>query len=351
MRARRRTIAFVLACAGLSISGLGLGSQAGERDLQARARELFDPVPVTMAKDAKSVSPDQARLGKVLFYESRISVDGTVSCARCHPLGLYAADGLKTSIGNRCSPNPRNAPTILNAAGQIAEHWIGNRTDVEDQALQSVTGPASFGMPSRAEFESRLKAIAGYAPLFRNAFPGEADPLTLDNFARAVGAFERTLVTPSPFDAFLSGDSVALTVREKEGLKMFMDRGCASCHSGAYVGGGMYGKFGVVRPYWELTKSEKPDEGRFAVTKSDEDRYVFKVPGLRNVARTPPYFHDGSIESLETAVAIMAKAQLGADLSGEERSVLLAFLGSLTGRIPEDALRIPELPDSGPAPF
>jgi cytochrome c peroxidase len=347
MRTRPRTLALVLACACLSINGFGLqGRRASGPDLEARARELFKPLPATMAKDAKPPAPDQIRLGKILFYESRISVDGTVSCARCHPLGLYAADGLKTSIGNRCAPNARNAPTILNAAGQIAEHWIGNRTDVEDQARQSVTGPASFGMPSRAEFENKLKAIAGYASLFGDAFPGEADPLNLDNFARAVGAFERTLVTPSPFDAFLSGDSAALTAGERKGLEVFIDVGCASCHSGTYVGGGMYGKFGVVRPYWELTKSENPDEGRFAVTKSEGDRYVFKVPGLRNVVRTPPYFHDGSTESLETAVDIMSAVQLGADLSEEERGVILAFLGSLTGRLAEDALRIPELPAS-----
>jgi cytochrome c peroxidase len=297
-----------------------------------------------MATEANPLIPEKTRLGKVLFYETRISVDGTVSCARCHPFSLSAADGLKMSIGNRYAVNPRNAPTVLNAAGQIAQHWIGNRTDVEDQARQSVTGAASFGMPSFTAVEDRLRQIDGYRPLFAAAFPGESEPITVAHLAEAIGAFERTLVTPSPFDAFLSGNESALGETEKKGLAAFMDIGCASCHSGTYVGGETFRKFGIGAPYWEFTKSEKPDEGRFAVTKKEEDRYVFKVPILRNVARTPPYFHDGSVESLETAVGIMAKVQLGLDISPDERDCIVAFLEALTGKIPEDALRLPELP-------
>jgi cytochrome c peroxidase len=297
-----------------------------------------------MATEANPLIPEKTRLGTVLCYETRISVDGTVSCARCHPFSLYAADGLKMSIGNRYAVNPRNAPTVLNAARQIAQHWIGNRTDVEDQARQSVTGAASFGMPSLTAVEDRLRQIDAYRPLFAAAFPGESEPITVAHLAEAIGAFERTLVTPSPFDAFLSGNESALGETQKKGLAAFMDIGCASCHSGTYVGGETFRKFGIGAPYWEFTKSEKPDEGRFAVTKKEEDRYVFKVPILRNVARTPPYFHDGSVESLETAVGIMAKVQMGLDISPDERDCILAFLEALTGKIPEDALRLPELP-------
>jgi cytochrome c peroxidase len=297
-----------------------------------------------MATEANPLIPEKTRLGKVLFYETRISVDGTVSCARCHPFSLSAADGLKMSIGNRYAVNPRNAPTVLNAARQIAQHWIGNRTDVEDQARQSVTGAASFGMPSLTAVEDRLRQIDAYRPLFAAAFPGESEPITVAHLAEAIGAFERTLVTPSPFDAFLSGNESALGETQKKGLAAFMDIGCTSCHSGTYVGGETFRKFGIGAPYWEFTKSEKPDEGRFAVTKKEEDRYVFKVPILRNVARTPPYFHDGSVESLETAVGIMAKVQLGLDISPDERDCIVAFLEALTGKIPEDALRLPELP-------
>ena len=156
-------------------------------------------------------------MGKILFYETRISVDGTVSCARCHPMGLYAADGLRKSIGNNSKLNPRNAPTILNAAGQISAHWIGNRLDVEDQAKQAIMGPPSFGMASYEAAEKKLKEIKGYPPLFQKAFPLEKEPVTVDNFAKAVGAFERTLVTPSRFDAFLKGNKTALTEPEKKG--------------------------------------------------------------------------------------------------------------------------------------
>jgi cytochrome c peroxidase len=199
-------------------------------------------------------------------------------------------------------------------------------------------------MPSPAAVADRLRRIEGYRPFFAAAFPGESEPITVAHLAEAIGAFERTLVSPSPFDAFLSGNAAALSEKEKKGLEVFMDIGCSSCHSGTYVGGGMFRKFGIVAPYWEFTKSEKPDEGRFAVTKKEEDRYVFKVPTVRNVARTAPYFHDGSVESLETAVAIMAKVQLGLDISPDERDGILAFLEALTGKIPEDAMRLPELP-------
>jgi len=341
---RRRSAVFsALAAVFILVGKRGTPLDAGQ-DLAARAKELFGRLPAAMVSEKNALTPEKIRLGKILFHETRISIDGTVSCARCHPFGLYAADGLKTSVGNRCAVNMRNAPTILNAAGQISQHWIGNRTDVEDQARQSVIGPASFGMPSASEVEQKLRQIGGYRPLFEAAFPGDGEPITVDHLAAAVGAFERTLVTPSPFDDFLAGNRAALSERAAKGLGAFMDSGCASCHAGTYLGGGQYEKFGIAGPYWEYTRSEKPDEGRFTASKDEADKYVFKVPGLRNVARTPPYFHDGSVESLETAVWVMGKAQLGRDLSQEELLDLLAFLESLTGKIPEDALSFPELP-------
>jgi cytochrome c peroxidase len=280
----------------------------------------------------------------MLFYETRISVDGTVSCSRCHPIGLYAADGLRKSIGNNCKVNQRNAPTVFNAAGQISAHWIGNRTDVEDQARQSVIGPPSFGMPSYEAVESKLKEIKGYADLFKEAFPGESNPVTIDNFAKAVGSFERTLVTPSAFDAFLKGKTAALKEREKTGLKTHMGVGCMMCHFGPSLGGQTYQKFGVFEPYWKYTKSEPIDEGRYVVTKNEADKYVFKVPIHRNVAKTSPYFHDGSVSKLEDAVRIMGKIQLGKDLDKSRVEEIVTFLKSLTGEIPEDALKVPLLP-------
>ncbi len=339
----RHSIRVVVVIFILSFACVPLGSD-GTADLLKRASQVFSPLPKAMVSEKNPITAEKVKLGKILFYETRISVDGTVSCSKCHPFSLYAADGLRKAIGNQCKINPRNSPTILNAASQISAHWIGNRTGVEDQAKQSVIGPPSFGMPSYESVEKKLKEIKGYDPLFKEAFPGDDEPITVDNFAKAVGAFERTLVTPSTFDAFLAGDDKALTGQEKIGLETFMEVGCTTCHSGAYVGGQMYQKFGLIEPYEKYTKSETVDQGRFTVTKDESDRYVFKVPVLRNVANTPPYFHDGSVDSLETAEWIMGKVQLGKDISKEELGNIAAFLKSLTGNIPEDALKLPILP-------
>jgi len=327
----------------LSFAGISLASN-GDEDLLKQANKIFGPLPQAIVSEKNPITPEKVKLGKMLFCETRISVDGTVSCSRCHPMGLYAADGLRKSIGNNCKVNPRNAPTLFNAAGQISAHWIGNRADVEDQAKQSVIGPPSFGMPSYEAVENKLKEIKGYKELFKEAFPADTNPVTVDNFAKAVGAFERTLVTPSSFDAFLKGDTAALSGREKRGLRTYMEAGCIMCHLGPYVGGQTYQKFGILEPYWKYTKSEPIDEGRYAVTKKEADRYVFKVPIHRNVAKTPPYFHDGSVEKLEDAVWIMGKIQLGKGLSKSQVEEIVTFLKSLTGKIPEDALKAPLLP-------
>lgn len=322
-----------------------LFSASNDDALLGQAKQFFGPLPRQMQSEQNPLTPEKVALGKILFYETRVSVDGTVSCARCHPFSLYAADGLKKSIGNNCKVNPRNAPTILNAAGQISAHWIGNRTGVEDQAKQAITGPPSFGMPSYAAAEKRLRDIKGYGPLFKMAFPGDKEPVTIDNFALAIGAFERTLTTPSPFDAFMTGIR-PLSDAGKTGLKRFMDTGCMACHASAYFGGQMYQKFGALAPYWQYTGSTDIDEGRYAVTKNENDKYVFKVPILRNVEMTSPYFHDGSVDRLQDAVRIMGKIQLGKDLGPKEISEIVALLKSLTGRIPDDVLKLPLLPPS-----
>jgi len=314
--------------------------------LFTQAKQTFGPLPATIFSEANPITPEKVALGKILFYETRISVDGTVSCARCHPMGLYAADGLRKSIGNNSKVNPRNAPTILNAAGQISAHWIGNRLSVEDQAKQALTGPPSFGMPSYEAAEKKLKEIKGYPALFQKAFPGQKESVTADNFAKAMGAFERTLVTPSPFDGYLKGNNTGLSESEKRGLQTFMQTGCAGCHAGPYLGGQMYQKFGIIEPYWKYTKSADIDEGRYTVTKNESDKYVFKVPILRNVGRTAPYFHAGSIDHLYDAVWIMGKVQLAKELTKTQIEDISTFLRALTGSIPEKDLQIPILPAS-----
>jgi cytochrome c peroxidase len=321
-----------------------LFAQGRNTDLVSLAKQTFGVLPAQMLSAQNPVTPEKAALGKILFYEPRISADGTVSCSRCHLMGLYGTDGLPKAIGNACKKNPRNAPTVFNAAAQISAHWIGNRTGVEDQARQALIGPPSFGMPSYDSAMNVLKSIPGYTPLFRTAFPKDTNPVTAQNFALAVGAFERTLVTPAPFDAFANGDTAELSPAQKKGMRDFIWEGCSNCHYGPYFGGQAYKKFGLAAPYWTFTKSKSTDLGRFIVTGDENDKYAFKVPVLRNVAVTPPYFHDGSVDSLTAAVGIMAKAQLKKTFSAEEVKEIAAFLDALTGAVPKQGLEVPILP-------
>ncbi|HTG01530.1 MAG TPA: cytochrome c peroxidase [Nitrospirota bacterium] len=330
--------------ATLTAFGTTLFAASPDSELISRAAAIFGPLPESMPSPDNPITPEKVKLGRILFWEPRISSDRTVSCAKCHPPGLYAEDGLRKALGNHCKGNPRNSPTLLNAAAQISEHWIGNRTSVEDQAKQALIGPPSYGMPDYASVEKILRGMSGYRAMFKEAFPGEKEPVTADNFAKAVGAFERTFITPAPFDEFMRGNAAALTDQQKRGLRTFLDTGCMTCHLSPYLGGQMYQKFGVVEPYEKYTKSAPVDEGRFAVTKNPADKFFFKVPVLRNVAQTPPYFHDGSVDRLSDAVMIMARIQLGKDLAREPIDDIAAFLGSLTGRIPDALLSVPVLP-------
>lgn len=312
--------------------------------LLSEASGIFKPLPKDMAAPQFPVTPERADLGRKLFFDPRISVDGTVSCARCHQPALYGTDGLPKPHGAHDKLNPRNAPTVLNAALQFNAHWRGDRENVEDQAKQALVGPPSFGNPDYAAAIAKLKAILGYVVMFQKAFPNEADPVNEDNWGKAIGSYERTLVTPSRFDQYLAGDTQALSPVEQRGLQKFIETGCVACHNGPGVGGSMFQKFGVVEDYWKETGSKEIDKGRFDVTHDDADMYVFKVPTLRNVAMTPPYFHDGSVGTLPEAVTIMAKVQLGKTLSAQDVSDIVAFLGSLTGTLPDNFADTPVLP-------
>ncbi|RMD45623.1 MAG: cytochrome-c peroxidase [Aquificota bacterium] len=319
-------------------------SFAFDVELLNKAKQYFRPLPEVFPSDKNPLTKEKITLGKILFYEPRISIDGATSCAKCHPISLYGADGLRKAQGNNGKINPRNAPTVLNSAGQIAQHWRGDREDVEDQAKRALLGKGSFGAPSYEWVENKLRSIKGYKALFKKAFPNDKNPITVDNFAKAIGAWERTLSTPSRFDKFLNGHINALSEKEKRGLRKFISVGCASCHNGELLGGTMYQKFGIIEPYWKYTKSKKIDEGRYSVTKKEQDKYVFKVPPLRNVAKTAPYFHDGSVDDLKKAIWIMGKVQLGKDLSKEDVEDIYAFLKSLTGTLSDDIKTIPILP-------
>lgn len=316
--------------AASTAAGSGTPSGAAEAsDLRARAQARFASLPAPEA-----VSPAQAALGRRLFFETRMSADQHVGCVNCHMPERWGADGQPLSKGVFGRENARNAPTVFNAFAQSAEHWRADRTSVEDQASRALNGPGSFGLPDEAEATRKLHALNEYAADFHTAFPGDADPVSVKNWGAAIGAYERTLTTPAPFDAWLAGDDAALDATARAGLSRFISAGCASCHDGALLGGNKLRKFGVEKDYAALTKSAKVDLGRFDITHQEADRYVFKVAGLRNVERTGPYFHDGSVASLSDAVQIMSEAQLGKTLDNETAQQIVAFLKALTGAVP-----------------
>ena len=311
--------------------------------LLKQAQALFRPLPRTMGTFDRP-SPARVALGRMLFFDPRWTKEVNVSCATCHQPALYGTDALAKSIGVQHRTHPRNAPTVLNAGLNFIQHWWGDRKDLEDQAEKALAGVFSSGHADASVAAARIEAIEGYAPVFRQAFPDQAKPVAPANIAVALGAYERTLLTPSPFDAYLRGDAQALPSVAKRGLQQFISRGCVSCHNGVGVGGQMFQKFGVIEEYWKATGSREIDQGRFGLTKNPGDLYVFKVPSLRNVAMTAPYFHDGSVATLHEAVKVMARVQLAVTLQDAEIGEIVTFLRTLTGPLPENFATAPTLP-------
>jgi cytochrome c peroxidase len=343
-------IAAMVSGANMLIDNGRANSASDDAQLLKDAQRVFKPLPKDAATPEAPTTPERVELGRKLFFDPRISIDGTVSCSRCHVAALYATDGLSLAEGAFDKVNDRRAPTVFNAALQFKAHWRGDRENVEDQASRALTGPASFGNPDSDTAMRKLKAIPGYTELFQKAFPLEADPVTIGNWGKAIGAFERTLITPGRFDEYLAGNTQALSEPERYGLRTFLSTGCGSCHLGAVLGGTMFQKFGVVEDYWKQTGSQEIDKGRFDVTNNPADMYLFKVPGLRNVEMAPPYFHDGSAKTLPEAVRIMAKVQLGKTLSAQETNAIVTFLRSLTAKVPPQFAEAPVLPPAAFAP-
>jgi len=305
-----------------------------EDELWQQATLVFQPLPEAAPNPDNPVTQAKIDLGKELYLDKRLSKDETISCNSCHSLATFGVDNLPFSPGDTGELGGRNSPTVLNAALHVAQFWDGRAEDVEEQAGMPILNPVEMAIPSEEFLVDRLSEIAGYQEAFAAAFPDDDPPLSYANISRALAAFERTLLTPSRFDLYLRGDRAALTGDEKEGLRIFKKIGCTACHNGMTAGGHTFRKFGINEPYWEHTLSPNQDEGRFAVTGAEADRYVFKVASLRNVEMTYPYFHDGSIEDLEDAVRVMAALQIGADLSDSQAAQLAAFLRSLTGETP-----------------
>ena len=300
---------------------------------------VFAPIPARVEATDQPITDAKIALGRALFYETRLSVSHDVSCNSCHALNAWGADGRKVSLGHDGKAGTRNAPTVYNAAGHLAQFWDGHARDVEAQAKWPILNPLEMGMPDSEAALKRLRESPTYVASFRAAFPGERQPLTYDNVGRAIGAFERRLVTPSRWDTFLVGNSTALTAEERQGLRTFIAAGCQECHNGTYVGGGEFMKAGFVKPWFS-----QADSGLFAVTHNLNDLFVFKVPSLRNVEKTGPYFNDGSVANLSEAVRLMAHHQLGKDLSPDQVQSIVTWLKSLTGEIPARYIAFPQQP-------
>jgi cytochrome c peroxidase len=327
------------------LAALGVTAVVSAQDtLMTRAQASFKPIPATPpALPNNPATRAKLELGTMLYFDPRLSASHAISCSSCHNIGLGGADAQETSIGHRWQRGDRNAPTVLNAVFNTAQFWDGRASDLEQQAGGPLVNPAEMASPP-AHVAEQLAAIPGYVTAFKAAFPGEAQPVTEANVEKAIAVFEATLITPNaPFDRYLGGNAAALSDAQKQGLQLFMDKGCAACHNGINVGGGMYAPFGVVEnPGAALLPPA--DKGRFTVTKSVSDQYVFKVPTLRNIALTAPYFHTGRSWDLRQAVAVMGATQLGAQLTPDDTEKVAAFLDSLTGDQPK--IVVPVLPPS-----
>ena len=313
---------------GLSSSGSAADAALTPAELRTKAKAFLSPLPDKMP-GAENDRTAQIALGEKLYFDKRLSVNNKQSCNDCHLVDQNRAgvDNQPTSEGAHGKRGDRNSPTTLNAGFHFAQFWDGRAKDLVEQAKGPVLNPVEMAMPTEQEVIKRLEADAAYPGMFKAAFPGEDKPVTYQNFARAVAAFERTLITHDRFDDFLKGDDKALNAQELQGLNLFLTIGCTTCHVGPTIGGSMYQKLGIIHAY-----ANTNDVGRIKVTGEEWDQFRFKVPSLRNVALTYPYFHDGRASDLPSAVRQMAWMQLGKELTDSEVASLATFLKSLSDK-------------------
>jgi cytochrome c peroxidase len=330
------------------IAALSIGLVLSAPVAQSAWEALPDTPPIP-ADNAQN--PAKIALGKALYFDPRFSAEGNISCNSCHNLMAGGDDNRPNSIGFHDARGARSAPTVWNAAFLSVQFWDGRAATLEEQAKGPVVNPVEMGMADLDAAMARLKQIDGYLPMFEAAFPQDPNPVTADNAARAVAAFERTLITPnSPYDRFIEGELTAMTEQQVRGLVSFAELGCTACHSGANfsgpalpVGTGFYQRFPTIPgSTYDTRYGFTEDTGRHAVTGNEADKHLWRVPTLRNVALTAPYFHNGAVSTLDQAVRVMAKTQLGKDLSDEQAADLVAFLNALTGEFPD--ITMPRLP-------
>ncbi|BDM64653.1 cytochrome b6 [Shewanella sp. NFH-SH190041] len=309
---------------------------------------IFAAEPISIIPPAKITEPDKVELGKMLYFDPRLSKSGFISCNSCHNLSLGGVDAIPTSIGDQWQQGPINAPTVLNANYMLAQFWDGRAKDLQEQAGGPIANPKEMGYSHELAVET-IASMPAYRAKF-NAVYGN-NKITIDRLTDAIAAFEKTLVTPnSPFDHYLQGNQQAISPEAKAGYALFKNSGCIACHQGPAVGGTMYMKMGLFKPF----HTNNPAQGRKDVTGNNADKFVFKVPTLRNIELTYPYFHDGSVWTLEQAVNTMADIQLNRHFTTKQTQELVAFLRSLTGEQPN--ITLPVLPPSNhatpkPQPF
>lgn len=323
------------------IVGLSTASAFAQTDITEAFLPMFAPLPVEALSPTNELNEAKVNLGRQLYFENRISKGGKMSCNSCHVLEKYGNDNLPFSPGHEGKLGGRSSPSVYNAALHVAQFWDGRAASVEEQAKGPVLNPVEMGAPSEEFVIKVLKSMPEYVEAFKAAFPGEADPVNYNNFGKAVGAFERKLLTPSRWDTYLKGSKDALSAAERKGFNTFAQTGCITCHNGVGVGGMMYQKLGLLKAWPELT-----DVGRVEVTKNDNEKFFFKVPSLRNVSETGPYLHNGSVKTLDEMVRKMAEYQLGKTLTEEEVASIVTFLQALKGDLPTDYIKAPKLPAS-----
>lgn len=319
------------------VASLGYGMQASADRLSSEPIQPIEPATIT--------EPEKVELGKKLWFDPRLSRSGFISCNSCHNLSMGGSDNLPTSIGHNWQEGPINSPTVLNSSLNVAQFWDGRAANLQEQA----GGPISNPMEMASTHVLALDVISSI-PEYRQEFAAiyKSDEITIDNVTDAIAVFEETLVTPnSRFDQWLKGDDDALSAEELAGYNTFKNVGCVACHNGPAAGGTSFQRMGVVKPY----NTKNPAEGRIAVTGADGDRFNFKVPTLRNVELTYPYFHDGAYWKLEDAVDVMGRLQLGREMKEDEINNVVAFLKTLTGDQPNFTLpRLPPSTNNTPRP-
>ena len=327
----------------LVLGALSVAALLATGAVQAKDAEPVSPIPA-----AKVTNPGKVELGKKLFFDPRLSRSGFISCNSCHNLSMCGSYNLKTSIGDKWQKGPINSPTVLNSSLNVAQFWDGRAKDLKEQAGGPIANPGEMAFTHDLAVDL-LTSIPQYVAEFKKVFGH--DKLTIDEVTQAIAAFEETLVTPNArFDKWLKGDKKAINAQELRGYQLFKSSGCVACHNGPNLGGTSFQKMGLVEAY----KTDNPAEGRSAVTGNDAERFNFKVPTLRNVELTYPYFHDGAADTLTQAVDTMGRLQLGKKFTPEENADIVAFLKTLTGDQPKFTL--PILPPSSdktkrPQPF